>query len=155
MLDIIMQLLFIGVLFVLLLLLIKALCCFPCRSRYSVSLVLISNGVINVDNTIPLPGSSVAAAVIMQNGTPIGGAVFDADPNWVINDPSIISFSQTSIQTGLVTALAAGVTTLDVDGAYLGNAVHGTAIVTVTSTPQGFSVDIQWTNNPSLGAARK
>jgi hypothetical protein len=103
-----------------------------------------------VDNTIPLPGTSVATAVITNNGTPVDGAVFDADPSWIVNDPTIISFSQTGVQTGLVTALAAGQTTLDVDGFYQGVAVHGSALVTVTGTVNNFAVDITWQNNPNV-----
>ena len=150
--NFLIQALLIAVLAAMLWLLIKVIRCFKC-SKYTVTITLAANGVNDVDNTIPLPGTAIATAVIRQDGVPIPGAVFDADPSWVVNDPTIISFSQTSVQTGLVTALAAGVTTLDVDGAYQGNPVHGTATVTVTSTPAGFDVDIQWTNNPAV--ARK
>ena len=75
-------------------------------------------------------------------------------PSWgSLMTISIISFQAQGVQQGLVTALAAGVTTLDVDGMYLGNSVHGSAVVTVTSTPAGFDVDIQWTNPPNTGPA--
>jgi len=152
MMDFLIQLLLIAVLSAILWLLIKAIKCFPCN-KFGVA-VYLTNGVNDVsDNTIPLPGTAIATAVITNNGAPIDDAVFDADPQWVVNDPSIISFSQTSIQTGLVTALAAGQTTLDVDGVYLGNSVHGSALVTVTGTANNFAVDIQWTNGPA--AARK
>lgn len=149
--NFLIELLIVAVLLAMLWLLIKVIKCFHCN-RFAVSVSLI--GVSTVDNTIPLPGTAVATAVITNNGTPVDGAVFDADPSWTVNDPSIISFSQTSIQTGLVTALAAGQTTLDVDGSYLGNPVHGSALVTVTGTVNNFAVDIQWTNNQGT-AARK
>lgn len=152
--DFLIKLLVVAALALIIWFLVKVIRCVKC-STYSVSIYLSTSGVINVDNTIPLPGSANANAVIRQNGTPVPNAVFDSDPSWVINDPTIISFAQTGVQTGLVTALAAGQTTLDVDGQYLGNSVHGTALVTVTATAAGFDVDIQWTNNPSVAAPRK
>lgn len=140
------QLMILAVLSAMLWLLIKVIHCFRCK-RFGVSINLI--GVAIVDNTIPFPGTAIATAVITNNGVPVDGAVFDGDPSWVVNDPSIISFLQTGVQTGLVTALAAGQTTLDVDGLYLGNVVHGSALVTVTGTVNNFAVDITWQNNPT------
>lgn len=148
--DFLIEILIVFVLLAMLWLLVKVIRCFNC-DNFQVRIKLSTNdGVFIVDNTIPFPGSAVATAVITNNGTPVDGAVFDADPTWAVNDPTIISFSQTGVMTGLVTALAAGVTTLDVDGAYLGNAVHGAAIVTVTGTANNFAVDIQWANTPSI-----
>lgn len=150
--NFLIQLLVLAVLAAILWLVIKVIKCVQCN-KFGITVTLTTNGVNDVDNTIPLPGTATADAVITNNGTPIPGAVFDADPQWVVNDPSIISFAQTSIQTGLVTALAAGQTTLDVDGLYQGVAVHGTALVTVTGTANNFAVDIQWTNNPTANVA--
>ncbi len=153
MMDFLMQLFFTGVLFTLILVLVKIFLCIPCRycKCFAVSIRFNSNGVSAVDTTIPLPGSQTANAVITENGVPIDPpAVFDADPTWTGFDASIISVTQTSVQTVLVTALALGQTTLTVDGLYQGNAVHGEAVVTVTQGPSGFAVDIQWVATPGV-----
>lgn len=150
--NFLIQLMVLAVLAAMLWLLIKVIRCVQCN-RFTV--VINLTGVEVVDNTIVLPGTAIATAVITNNGVPIDPpAVFDADPQWVVNDPTIISFSATGVQTGLVTALAAGQTTLDVDGFYQGIPVHGTALVTVTGQPNNFAVDITWQNNPNVAAAR-
>lgn len=136
---------------------LRLLFCSPCGAKDFSVFIRFSqcSGVSTVDNTIPLPGSSVATAVIRQAGVPVPGAVFDADPIWAVGDQTIITFQPTGVQTGLVTAVAAGTSSLSVSGTYLGNAVSGQAVVTVTAVVGGFDVDIQWANNPTAGAVKK
>lgn len=97
------------------------------------------------DTTFPINTSETATAVIVDaQSVAVPGATFDAAPSWSFSDPSICIIDATSGQTATLTGRATGSGNLDVVGVYLGNTITGQALVTVTATPGGFGVTIQW-----------